>query len=924
MMRTNKRIGIKYIIVTAILLIALLAAGMLFARGGSAVTADNNPTLTIHVYDPAQEYSKITGWVWIGNSSDERPFDAQPLEDEQFKKDDNVARAINIELTQREFEQLKNGTKLGFLVVVKKAETGGWDNKYDKESMGDCLVDLSDKFDANNHADVYFVRKDSDVYTNLEEAKMALEKIISAKFTNKTSIWFEASSAIRNGAKVTLTVNGDAVATANAKVNPETSEYKATALFPGLKFDFETNYRISVAGYPKDAAISKSTLIDTSEFITQFETAGTQDAVLGAVISADKKTTTFRLWAPLSTETTLNLYKDGSEETAYDVITMEKALVQGKWGGIWEAVIEENLNGTYYTYTVNNTGAPVETIDPYAKACGVNGDRGMVIDFSTANPTGWDKDKHLYATNATNADTPILWEVQVKDFSASPDSGMKYKGKFLAFTEQNTTVPGTDLKTGLNYLKDLGITYVHLNPVYDFATIDERETTNADNTKDNFNWGYDPQNYNIPEGSYSTDPTRGEVRINEFKQMVMALHQAGIGVVMDVVYNHTYQTQGQALHDTLPYYYHRTNKDGGFENGAGCGNETASERTMVRKYIVDSVKFWAEEYHIDGFRFDLMGLHDVATIQAVRDALDTIDGGKGKQLLVYGEPWSADGSYTPYSWTTRKNATSSASTKIGKYMNNSNNNLIKHLFAGFSNDYPRSMDKLPERVAVFNDTGRDGMRGNVWDGVTGKGWVNGTKGEVSSVQRLLEGGAGTSGSGMYTGSGAKCIAYAAAHDNYTLWDQLVGSRHGETTPVQYDIADATRIKQCKLISAAYLMSAGVPFMLAGEEMGRTKYGNENSYNSPYKLNMINWSRQEAFSDLYNHFKKLIAARKQYSSQLFSYSKSINPNFCYATRNEGDGSTGALHFERGTTTKLELDLNPSTWQCSVKIGGKSVL
>ena len=395
----------------------------------------------------------------------------------------------------------------------------------------------------------------------------------------------------------------------------------------------------------------------------------------------------------------------------------------------------------------------------------------------------------------------------------------------------------------------------------------------------------------------------------------MALHEAGIGVIMDVVYNHTYQTQGQALHNTVPYYYHRLNDKGGLADGTGCGNETASERSMYRKYIVESVLHWANEYHIDGFRFDLMGIHDKITLAAVRDALDATDGGKGKSLLMYGEPWAGFGYQTPASYTQRVSATQTEISGAGKYSSNANNKLMAYMY------YDDQITELPARVAIFNDSGRDSLRGNLWDGQPGQGWVNGSPGSVGGVKKMIEGGAGGTGSGKHMGLGSRNVAYAAAHDNYTLWDQLVGKKHGTETPLFYDDPVADRIKQCKLVSAAYLMSSGIPFMLAGDEIGRTKYGNENSYKSPQKLNYINWSRQEAFAELYNHFKALIKARKDNSAELFSYMRaSETAGFSTGSFTGSNDGIGRIVFNRGA---LALDLNASTLSGTVKIGGKTI-
>lgn len=629
-----------------------------------------------------------------------------------------------------------------------------------------------------------------------------------------------------------------------------------------------------------DAKEPTTALFDCADFIKTFENKDTLSCEFGAFPKNGK--TLFRVWAPLASSVKVKLYREQNAK----VIDLIKRVKGGVWGGVWEIIVEENLDGVFYNYLITNNGTEIETVDPYAKACDANGMRGMVVDLKRTDPVGWKNDKHLYVTRKDAADNPIVWEVHVGDFSSSPDSGMKYKGKYLAFTEKDTTVPGRpDLKTGVNYLKALGVTYVQLNPVYDFATVDEGDLGRADDTKDNFNWGYDPQHYNIPEGSYATDPNDGYNRINEFKRMVMALHDAGIGVVMDVVYNHTYTTGGQPFHDTVPGYYHRTDEEGAFTNGSGCGNETASERAMMRKYMIDSVLYWASEYHIDGFRFDLMGLHDAVTVEKIREALSALDNGNGKHLLMYGEPWSADGYFMPHSFARRIAASGES------------NCLIKHF----------DLSALSNRIAVFNDAARDGMRGS---NELGSGWVQGNMPYAGGVAAML--GAKAKGLGVPSHN----VVYASAHDNYTLWDQAIGVPVGRTTPLYYENAAGYALRRCMLTSAAYLMSPGIAFMLAGEEMGRTKYGNHNSYNSPYKVNMIIWSRQEEFKALVAHYKALIAARRKHP-ELFSYSAAagnLDLGEFYADGLKVSGSRGSL----------ELTLDASEGRSEVVIGGKKIV
>lgn len=931
----NNRISAKARRVKYAVLVFIAVTVMLFAsvfavcRFVPTATAEGACTVTVHVYDPTSGYDSIAGWFWVKNGSGTE-YQVSGVSSEFEKSYEsggstvtNKARTFTVNFNEADTAKLKSGIPMGLLICKSTGGSGEFWNRYEKETA-DVFVDLSAALTDGNNANIYYIRKDTVAFTDIEGAKMALEKVTGARFTQKTSSYvtveFETTSPIVNGTEVTIVNGKDTVATSTAQRG--SSEFSGTAKFTqlnGSNFDFSADYVLKVGKIPTGASISKTQFIDDADFISTFESVDTQNAELGALYTAEK--TTFRLWAPFSSQVKVNLYRDGSKGEAFRTIIMEKRLVGGKWGGIWQAESSGDLKGTYYTYSVNNYGSVTEAMDPYAKACGANGNRAMVVDLDSTDPVGWSNDAHLYKKNASNADTPIVWEVHVKDFSASSDSGMVNKGKYLAFTEKNTTVPGEPtLKTGISYLKDLGITYVHLNPVYDFATVDESDPSVADNTKDAYNWGYDPQNYNIPEGSYSTDAARGDVRVNEFKQMVMALHNEGIGVIMDVVYNHTFATSNQALNDTAPMYYHRTNENGSFTNGSGCGNETASERTMMRKYIVESIVYWATEYHVDGFRFDLMGVHDNDTMTAIRNALDNLDNGNGKKLLMYGEPWSGDGKdYVPPSFTARVNATSMLGASAGKYApNKATNHLIK---TKQDSNYNFQAQELADRVAVFNGKGRDGIRGN---NDPGQGWINGNVGEYGQVQKMLEGGCGGTGGGYALKNGTQNVAYAAAHDNYTLWDQMIGKKAGTETPLFYDAPIDYYMHMCETASSAYLMSSGISFILAGEEIGRTKYGNHNSYNSPTKVNQIVWSRQKQFAELYSHYKQAIAVRKAYRSEFFSYELAADPAKCYGDFT-GTDMSGVIRFTRTSSSgqKLICVFNPTDAPVSISTSGMRV-
>ena len=546
---------------------------------------------------------------------------------------------------------------------------------------------------------------------------------------------------------------------------------------------------------------------------------------LGAVIG--EHSTVFKAWAPMATGVYLNLYLDGEGDNLIESLPMEKLDK-----GVWYVELFRSCDGEFYTYSFEyNHKKLVETIDIYAKACGVNGDRGAVVDFKTTDPKDWEKDRKPVCTNACDA---VIYECHIRDLSIDKTSGVapKHRGKFLAMCRPRTKCGGES--TCLEHLKELGITHVQLLPVEDYATVDE-----AHPEKEQYNWGYDPKNYNCLEGSYSTDPYDPKCRIREFKQMVKALHDAGIGVIMDVVYNHTYYTEESAFERSFPFYYHR-HKNGKFTNGSGCGNETASERLMMRKFIIDSLKFWVREYHIDGFRFDLMALHDIETVNLIRDELDKLD----PQLLMYGEGWTGGESPMPadklaYKWN---------SYKFG-------------------------------RVGLFNDNIRDSVKGGTFNPYD-KGFVSGNRNAVATLRRGIAGSVphhelNDAKEACWAFEPTQAINYCEAHDNNTLWDKLCISAKHEN--------EETRIKMDKLSAAIVILSQGVPFIQLGQDFLRTKprilkadeepndvnIFEENSYNSPDFTNAVRWDRKVRYADVFRYYKALIALRK--SSTLFRLS-----------------------------------------------------
>ena len=559
------------------------------------------------------------------------------------------------------------------------------------------------------------------------------------------------------------------------------------------------NYNITFEG--RDYAVTMPDYYSHEEFEGLYTYTGDD---LGATYSPEK--TDFRVWAPTAVAVSVRLYADGDKSVQMipdDEIPMEKAE-----NGTWVASVEGDLNGTYYTYLVDLDTTVNEACDPYARTTGINGERAMVIDLDSTNPEGWAEDTNPHAgENFTDA---VIYELHVRDLSSDASSGIQNAGKFLGLIEAGTKTPG-GVSTGLDHMVDLGITHVHLLPSYDYGSVDETKMDDPDAKK--FNWGYDPQNYNVPEGSYSTDPYHGEVRVKEFKQMVKGLHNAGISVVMDVVYNHVYDANRFCFNKIVPGYFTRPGA-----NGSGCGNDVASERAMVSKYIVDSVYYWATEYHVDGFRFDLAGLIDTDTINTLMTKVKEVR----PDVVFYGEGWAA------------------GSTKLTKN--------------GYELTVMANAAKVPG-FAFFSDTIRNEVKGGTYGGVN-PGFISGGSYNTATLLACFK------GMPSWCPTPSQSINYISAHDNNTLFDHI--------TLVTSNVSVADRIKMNNLGAAFYMTSQGIPFFQAGEEMLRSKPDaskpdgfNENSYNASDEINSLKWSdlEKDEYQATYQYYKGLIAFRK---------------------------------------------------------------
>ena len=764
-------------------------------------------TIRLHYYRPDGNYSNWEVHMWNGVES---LSSTRKFEEERVSYDGKDWAVTT-------YYADASDTWVGFIV-----KTPDWT----KDPDGDRHIDISDV--TGGTVNVYAISGTAlnDFVTDKSEAVLGA-KVTAAVYDYKTStIEVTTSYPIENPTVDTFRLEGpDCQMTISAIEVIDETTYKLT--YEGI-IDEMNVYTLYFGDVPCVVTIPNT--YSTSDFEAEYTYNGND---LGATWTAEA--TTFRLWAPTAAAVCVNLYTAGEGGESLGQVEMTADV-----NGTWIATVEGDLNGTYYTYSVTRKGETVEACDPYARTTGVNGNRAMVIDLDSTDPEGWENDTYVTQENYTDA---VIWELHVRDFSIDESSGMANKGKYLAFTEKGTTVPNTEISTGIDYMVDLGVNYVHLLPVYDINSVDEKTG--------GYNWGYDPKNYNVPEGSYSTDPYNGAVRVNEFKQMVQSLHNNGIGVIMDVVYNHVADAGQFCFNQIVPGYFSRVHDDGSYQSNSGCGNDTASERSMVSKYIVDSVLYWNTEYHIDGFRWDLVGLIDYETINAVMEAVHAVN----PDIIFYGEGWEM------CSWTT-KDEGEWANDPYSKKMTIQPNDKLVNTEAGV--------------FAFFNDTIRNVIHGGVFT-ATDKGFVCGMN--QGTKQTVTDGYMAYSKWGSNServDTPLQTVNYASCHDNYTLFDNFTVDAldlNGLALSAENAAKVAEQAARYNNLAAAYYITAqGVPFIHAGEEMLRSKpttdaEGNfvfdHNSYSSGDGVNSFKWAElgNELNAASYNYYKGLIAFRK---------------------------------------------------------------
>lgn len=777
-----------------------------------------------HRFDP--NYSGWKLWLW--------PY--QPTAgdggDYNFTGDDEFGKVLEIDLVGSVFE---NSTSIGLIV-----KDGSWN----KDVAMDRFIDITNP-DASGEVHVYLVSGDEQIYYSMDGIDIS-NRASNVNFNSTTEISFQSSKNLTE-ADVSVLENGSAVAYSNF-----VSDGGSVSLDLDNEINLTNAYELVVdfndAGVEaKTYKIGFTGLYSSDEFNAVYA----YDGDLGAIYSESE--TTFKLWAPISNNISLNLYNvshtsyqtdyDGNpgEDTPYETID----LTLGE-KGVWSTTVSGDLHGVYYTFNVTNGSSTYEVSDPYAFATGINGLRSMVVDFDRLNPEGWDETDTVDSIESYN--DAIIYELHIRDFTThkSWNGTDAYRGKFLGLTESGTTYQG--VTTGLDHIVELGVTHVQLLPVFDYgAAVDETRLLDPDyeGAKDTvFNWGYMPENFNSVEGSYSTNPYDGSVRITEYKELIQTFHENGINVIMDVVYNHHGRSADSNFDLIVPGYYFRKTEDGQFANGSGTGNETASENYMMSKFMVDSTEFWAEEYKISGFRFDLMKLHDVDTMNNIVTTLHEID----ENILVYGEPWTGGTS----------------------------------LLAEEDSAYNGNLDLMPG-VAVFNDDTRDGIKGSVFD-EEGQGFIQGDNNSVERIKLGIVGATAHTGlvttalpKGAWAMNPNQTVNYATAHDNNVLYDKLMLST---------DSLSVEELKNMqKQANAIVLTSNGIPFLHAGVEIMRTKTCvviegeaqgecdatlsyDHNSYRSPDETNQIDWQWKVDNQDVFDYYKGLIELRK--SINVFSY------------------------------------------------------
>ena len=788
-------------------------------------------TYKINYYRPTADYTDWSIWTW---------------ETGKGGVDVSFATELVGEFKQALYKVPSNALNFKF-------KKGDWKG----EDGGDRIVTVPT---GQTEVEVWCVQGDEKVYYSKPDLTA---KVQSALADSEDTILVSFNNPITALTDIELkdVAANQVIATTATKISDTSVKLVIT---DGTAIDVTKQYTVSAPTFKASNVLMRKILDDDAYYYSGDD--------LGMTYSSSSST--FKLWAPTATKVEVVLYDNAVTETGVThAMTRQSA-------GVWTVNLAGNLAGKFYTYTVYFADGSVnkDAMDPYAKSASVNGKKAAIIDLNATNPAGFYS--NVGPAVASSADA-IVYELHVRDMSIDPNAPFINKGKYLAFTEKGLTLNGEPV--GIDHLKKLGITHVQLLPIYDFGSVDEASA------EAQFNWGYDPQNYNVPEGSYATDPTDPVKRVNELKQMINALHEAGIGVIMDVVYNHTFDTDVTSpFNKVVPGYYYRTDDTGKFTNGSGCGNEVASERPMVRKFIKDSAKYWASEYNLDGFRFDLMGLIDIETMKQITSE---IKNEIKSDFIIYGEPWT--GGSTPLQQQTVKGS------------------------------------QKGQDFGVFNDEIRGAIKGDS-DGA-GKGFATGATGQESSIVEGVKGAINT-----FATNPTEVVSYVTAHDNLNLWDKVLATMGLDAkTPyasITGNVLENEAVKRSILANGIALTSQGTSFIHAGEEFLRTKYGDHNSYKSPDSINMISWANRNSYKEVTEYYEGLIALRKAHPAFRMTTGKEVNANIdayvksnnvvAYTLKNNanGDAWKNIVVIYNGNNTVKEVKL-PSTADWKIVVNDK---
>lgn len=827
------------------LLIALLASLSVILTSAPVIAVPDSVTLTVHYQRPGGDYN---GWnLWIWKNSDQNSLDT-PISPTgvQFTGNDDFGKVVTVKI-----EGMRDFKDIGIIVRLNDWAAKDVDN--------DRFIT---EFDANGNAEVWLVQNEKPIFTKRPSIEM---KISTASFETFTEIKVELNKPFKPlpRTKNDFTISDGPKVTSVRTKNPQFSKDTELILTLNSSVSLAKRYQISHPTLGK-ASIAIGNLVTSSKFEKEFTYAGND---LGPTYS--KGSTSFRLWAPTATRVELLTYSSATS------VVEKRFPMKRDVQGTWVYKLKGDRDGLIYAYSIDVYDETNVVVDPYVKSAVANGKRGVVVDLASTNPEGWKKTKPNFSGRPTDAS---IYELHIRDLSMDksapfPDSA---RGKFSGLTFSNLK-SGSGQPVGVNAIKDLGITHIQLLPIYDFASVDEFNPT--------FNWGYDPLNYNVPEGSYSSDPNDPKARIIELKQAIQALHNQGIRVIMDVVYNHVYDANSFSQNKIIPGYWFRTDSRGNLTSASGCGNDSASERSMVRKFIVDSIKYWATEYNLSGFRFDLMGLHDLETMRQVRAALNKID----PSIIVIGEGW----------------------------------NMGTHPAEIRANQL--NVKKLPG-ISVFNDQIRDGIKGSVFDSAE-KGFATGNFAKKSNVMAGIVGNIdySTSISGAFTTlSPAQSVNYVEAHDNNTLQDKL---------QLSLDAKDKSLVDSYyRLASSIPLLAQGLPFIHAGQEFQRTKGGDSNSYKSSDEVNSLKWNLVEKNSTTRNYLKGLLSLRASHPAfriegadkvrANLSFIKSPDDVIAYSLngKNVGDSWSSIVVIHNAGTRPYEVSL-PTTSDWNIVVDGE---